>query len=283
MTQKASKVFINEICSKPPKKNVTTNKTDVFYIDYFWSSGTLDLKDYGPENCRGYGYVLLFVDNFSKFGWTAPLKNKSAQTIKDSFEKILIKSKKKPNLFESDREKDFYNKIFQDFLNNSNIIHYTRNSYPRAVFAENFIRAFRDLHKQPIFERRDANWVDTLSTITKQYINRVLTSTKLTPIQASLRKNEGYVYKNLLDKTKKIKPNVQINDLIRVADLKKTLSKGDTTDWSNKLYKITEINNDSIPSYKVDNLKERCNETLLKKTELSMKESKDVIKALNLN
>ena len=89
----------------------------------------------------------------------------------------------------------------------------------------------------------------------------------MTPIQGSLEKNEGFAYKNLLDKRKKVKPKFQINDLVRTADLKETFSKSDTTIWSYKLYKITEIINDTIPSYKIDNLRERYNESLLKKTE----------------
>ena len=108
-------------------------------------------------------------------------------------------------------------------------------------------------------------------------------STKLTPIQAGFKKNEGSIYKNLIDKRNKIKPKFQINDLVRTADLKKRFSKGDTTNWSYKLYKITEIINDTIPSYKIDNLKERYNEALLKKTELTLKENNAVMKKLNLN
>ena len=104
----------------------------------------------------------------------------------------------------------------------------------------------------------------------------------MTPIQASLKKNDGYVYKNILDKRKKIKPKFQINDLVRVADLKKVFSKGDTTNWSYKLYKITEIINDTIPSYRLDNLPERYNEALLKKTQLSLKENDAVMKKLNI-
>ena len=105
----------------------------------------------------------------------------------------------------------------------------------------------------------------------------------MTPIQASLKKNEGYVYKNLLDKRKKVKPKFQINDHVRTAVLKKTFSKGDTTNWSHKLYKITEIIKDTIPSYKIDNLKERYNEALLKKTELTLKENNSVMKKLNID
>ena len=100
----------------------------------------------------------------------------------------------------------------------------------------------------------------------------------MTQIQASLKKHEGYVYKILLDKRKKIKPKFQINDLIRVADLKKTFSKGDTINWSYKLYNNREIVYDTIPSYKIENLLERYNEALLKKTDLTLKKNKDVIK-----
>ena len=107
MTQKNIKIFINEIYSKPPKKNYDTNKTDVYHVDEIWSLDILDLKDYGPENNRGYRFVLVIIDNFSKFGWTVPLKNKNALTIKDSFEKILITSKRKPGLIESDRGNKF--------------------------------------------------------------------------------------------------------------------------------------------------------------------------------
>ena len=96
MTQKNIKIFINEIYSKPPKRNYATNKTDVYFIDDIWSLDILDLKDYGPKNNRGYRYVLVIIDNFSKYGWTKPLKNKNAQTIKDSFENILFKFKKIP-------------------------------------------------------------------------------------------------------------------------------------------------------------------------------------------
>ena len=135
MTQKNIKIIINEIYSKPPKKKYATNKTDVYHIDDIWSLDILDLKDYGPENNREYRYVLVIIVNFSKFGWTVPFINKNALTIKDSFENILISSKRKPNLIESDRGNEFYNNIFQDFLNKNKIKLYSRNSSYGAVFA----------------------------------------------------------------------------------------------------------------------------------------------------
>ena len=283
MTQKNIKIFINEIYSKGPKRNYATNETDVYHIDDTWSLDILDLKDYGPENNRNHRYVLVIIDHLSKFGWTKPLKNKNAQTIKDSFENILISSKRKPNLIESDRGKEFYNNIFQDFLNKNNIKLYSRNTYLGAVFAERFNKTIRDLLKRPVFEKGDGNWIDILSTITKQYNNRIHSSTKLSPQDASLKKNEGFVYTNLLDKRKKIKPKFQLNDLVRTADLKRTFPKGDTTNWSYKLYKITHFIIDTIPSYHLDDLPERFNEALLKKTKLTMEEKNSVMKKLRID
>ena len=157
MTQKNIKIFINEIYSKGPKKNYITNKTDVYHIDDIWALDILDLKDYGPENNRGYSNVLVIIDNFSKFGWTIPIKNKNAITIKDSFENILISSKRKPNLIESDRGKEFYNNIFQDFLNKNNIKLYSRNSSYGAVFAERLNRTINDLLKNLFLKKGMVN------------------------------------------------------------------------------------------------------------------------------
>ena len=42
-----------------------------------------------------------------------------------------------------------------------------------------------------VFEKGDANWIDVLPTIAKQYNNRLRSSNKVPPIQANLKKNEG--------------------------------------------------------------------------------------------
>ena len=283
MSQKNIKIFINEVYSKGPRKSYPTNKTDVYHNDEEWSLDILDLEDYGPKNNRGYRYLLVVIANFGNFGWTVPIGNKNAQTIKDSFENIIISSKRKPDLLETDRGKEFHNNNYQDFLKKNNIKLYSRNSSYGAVFAERFNRTIRDLLKKIVFENRGAKWIDVLPKITKQYNNRIHSSTKLTPIQASLKRDEAYVYKNLLDKRKKITHKFKIKDLARTAGLKKTFSKGGTTNWSYKLCKITEIINDTIAGFKIDKLPERYNESLLKKTDLAMKETDNVIKKLKID
>ena len=104
----------------------------------------------------------------------------------------------------------------------------------------------------------------------------------MTPIDASKRKNENEVYNNLQDKRKKQKPKYKLGDLVRTADKRNIFSKGDSTNWSNKLYTITEIIDDTIPSYHINYLPERYNEALLKKTKLSLEENEFVIKKLKI-
>ena len=75
MTRKTIEIFVNELYSKPLKKNYATNKTDVYHIDDIWNLDVLDIKDYGLENKGNYRYVLVIMDNFLKNGWTVPLED----------------------------------------------------------------------------------------------------------------------------------------------------------------------------------------------------------------
>ena len=274
--------FINEVYSKPPKKNYETNKTLLKSIDDTWSADLLQMDDYGVENNKGYRYILTVIDNFSKFGWTVPLKNKFAKTVTEAFSNIINNSKRKPKLLETDDGKEFTNKMFIEFLKLNDIKRYSRYTSKGAVFAERFNRTIRDLLKKPVFEKGNANWIDELQTITSKYNNKIHSSTKMSPIQALKKSNESKLYANLQDKRKKRKPKYKLGDLVRTADTRNIFSKSDSTNWSYKLCTITEIIDDTIPSYRIDNFPERYNEALLKKSILTHDENEVVMQKLKI-
>ena len=170
---------------------------------------------------------LLVMDNFSKFGWTIPLKNKYAQTITDAFWQIIKTSRRKPNLLETDDGKEYVNKIFSDFLDTNNIKRYSRYTDKGVVFAERFYRTIRNLLKKPVFEQGNADWISELPSVIEAYNNTHHNSIKMTPIQASKKINEKIVYSNLQDKREKQKPKFKLGQLVRTADIKKVFSKGD--------------------------------------------------------
>ena len=60
---------------------------------------------------------------------------------------------KKLSLIEIDRGKEFYYNVFQNFLNNIFIKHYSGNSWLGAVFAERFNCTTKDLLERQVFEK----------------------------------------------------------------------------------------------------------------------------------
>ena len=177
-----------------------------------------------------------------------PPKNKYSQTITNEFSNIITTSKRKPIKLESDRGSEFYNSIFQNFLKSKNIHHYSRYTDKGPSIAERVIRTIRNLLKKPVFEKGKADWLSELSSVVKKYNNTIHHSTKMKPIDASKKSNEKLVYNNLKDKRKKLDPKFKLGQLIRTADIKKVFSKGDSTNYSYKLYTITEVIHDTIPS-----------------------------------
>ena len=111
-----TKVLIDEIYSKPPRRNYPTNKITYNYIDEIWRIDLADMIDYKISNNKFYRNKFVIIDNYSKYLWAMPLKNKHSQTITNEFSNILTKSKRTPLKIESDRGSEFYNNIFQNFL-----------------------------------------------------------------------------------------------------------------------------------------------------------------------
>ena len=277
-----TKLFIDEIYSKPPRGNYPTNKIVYNHIDEIWSIDLADMIDYKISNNKGFRYILIVIDNFSKYLWAIPLKNKYSQTITNEFSNIITTSKRKPIKLESDRGSEFFNSIFQNFLKSKKIHHYSRYTDKGPSIAERVIRTIRNLLKKPVFEKGNANWISELPSVVKKYNNTIHHSTKMKPIDASKKSNEKLVYNNLRDDRVKQKPKFKLGQLVRTADIKRVFSKGDSTNYSYKLYTITEVIHDTIPSYRINYLPERYNENLLLPTKLSLEQNNKIIKDLNL-
>ena len=126
MKEDLTKIFVNEIYSKPPKKNYETNEVRYNPIDEIWSIDVADMVDYKISNNKGFRYIFVIKDNYSKDLWAIPLGNKYSQTITNEFLNILTTSKRRPLEKESDRGTEFYDSIFQNFLKLKTIHHYSR-------------------------------------------------------------------------------------------------------------------------------------------------------------
>ena len=79
---------------------------------------------------------------------------------------------------------------------------------------------------------------------------------------------------------RKRNPKYKVGDYVRTADRGSNFCKNDSTNWSYKLYPITEVIDDTIPSYHIEYLPERYNVALLKKSKLTLDKNESVIKKI---
>ena len=210
MKKDTTKIFIDEIYSTPRRKKNPTNKIIYDHIAEIWNIDLADMIDFKISNNKSYRYIFIIIDNFSKYLFAIPVKNKYSKTITDEFSKILTTPKRKPLKLESDRGSEFYNSIFQNFLKTKNFHHYSRFTDKGPSIAERVIRTIRNLLKEPVFEKGNADWISELPSTTKQYSNTIHSSTKMTPNQSSKKANEKLVYSNAQDRRGKLIPKYKL-------------------------------------------------------------------------
>ena len=54
----------------------------------------MDFSDNKTSNKRGYSYIIVVIDKFSRSIWSTTLKTKSSKTITDEFSNTLTTSKR---------------------------------------------------------------------------------------------------------------------------------------------------------------------------------------------
>ena len=64
MKRDSTKIFIDEILSKSPKKNFETNKIVYNHIDEIWSIDLTVFSDYKTSNNGVYRDIFIMIDNF---------------------------------------------------------------------------------------------------------------------------------------------------------------------------------------------------------------------------
>ena len=109
------------------------------------------------------------------------------------------------------------------------------------------IERFNRTIKEKLFEYFSANntrkFVDVLDLLVDQYNNAIHSSIKMTPKEASRKKNENKVWRNLYPEFggKTLAPKFSIGDHVRITKKKKTFDKGYTQRWTEEVLKISMI------------------------------------------
>ena len=235
---------------RPIKRKFKKRRVIVNGIDKIWAADLADMTAFKDYN-EGYKFLLLVIDTFSKYGYLIPLKNKKGETVADALKDIF--KKRKPGKLWTDKGKEFYNKNVKDLVEL-----YSTENEEKSSIAERWVRTIKEKMWKYFTDNNTYKYIDVLPDLVEDYNNTVHSSIKLTPKEASKKKNELTVWRNLYpDRYKKynITPKFSVGDEVRITKKKKVFEKGYTTRWTEELFTIKEIRDTNPITYKLTDLK----------------------------
>ena len=236
---------------KPIKRKFKKRRVFVNGIDKIWAADLADMTALSKDN-DGVNFLLLVIDTFSKYGWIVPLKNKKGKTVAEALKNIF--EERNPEKLWTDKGTEFYNKDVKGLIE----IYSTENEEKSSI-VERWIRTMKEKMWKYFTDNNTYTYIDVLPELVEDYNNTVHSSIKITPIEASKKKNELTVWRNLYPdrlKIQPITPKFSVGDKVRITKKKKVFEKGYTTRWREEIFKITKIQNTNPVTYKLADLKD---------------------------
>jgi len=123
-----------------------------------------DLIDFQKYNERGFKWILTVADVFSKYLWAGPLKNKSAEEVKEAFSRIF--KARRSIILQTDSSKEFKNAILADYLCLWDITQVFSKSYTPTT--QGMVEQYNQTLKYKIFngflQNKNKKWLGDLAS-----------------------------------------------------------------------------------------------------------------------
>ena len=226
------------ITRKFQKRSVISNG-----IDDIWAADLVEMQKYSKWN-KGNKYLLMVIDVFSKYGWIIALKDKKTETVSKAFDDIF-KSKRKPQMLWTDKGSEFISKKFKNFLKKEGIKLYHTENEEKSSVVERWNKTMKNRMWKMFTVNNNTVYWDKIDKLVNDYNNSRHSSIKMTPVEASKKKNERKVWSNLygdLIYLKPGKPKFAIGDHVRISKYKrKVFDKGYTPNWTEEIFVIDKI------------------------------------------
>ena len=99
-------------------------------------------------------------------------------------------------------------------------------------------------------------YIDALDQMVKNYNDKVHSTIKMTPKEASKDINRGKVYFNIIRKQNKSRTSIKYKkgDKVRISKYKRHFEKGYTPNWTEEIFTIDKINMKNPVTYQVRDL-----------------------------
>lgn len=235
---------------KRVRKNFQRRPYNVTNVNDLWEIDLMDLKSLKFYN-DNYTYVLVVIDFLSKYAFAEPMKSKSAENVTKAFQAILNRSNGRlPITLQSDKGKEFVNKIFQDYLKTQNIIFWlVRCPDVKAACIERFIRTLKTRIWRYFTHKRTNRYIDVLQSFIQAYNNTTHSSIRMKLACVNLY-NAVVAKTNLRefhDRIKKRKPRYRVGTFVLISRAPNIFRKGYERGWTKELFKITRVSTTRAP------------------------------------
>lgn len=234
---------------KPTKIKFKRRRVVIKGYNDLYQSDLIEMIPYASQN-KGYKYILIVINAYSKYAWAEPLKTKTAVEVSAAMKKILKTLKTPPNNLQTDMGKEYYNSNFKNLMSEYNINHYSTYSSIKACIAERFIRTLKSMLFREFSARGSYNWLQLLRALIKKYNNTVHRTTKLRPSQINVNTPiSSYNYSSHY-----VKPKFLVGDYVRISKTRKAFKKGFLPSWSTEIFKIWDIKSTFPPTYLLEDV-----------------------------
>ena len=148
----------------------------------------MDLMEMPNDN--GFKYVLILVDNWSKFLWVIALKNKTGIQVKTALEALFEKTKRIPKKIHRDKGKEFWNETVLDFFKDKNIHLYSTQNLEKSAIAERTIGVLKSWLEPLLTEQElkgeKKSWMLMLPIVVKKWNDHKHRTIGMSPIKLLL-------------------------------------------------------------------------------------------------
>jgi len=216
-------------------------------------------RDYTYSN-RGFRFILVVIDCFSKMLYAEPVKRKSSEYMAIAFEKILNKFDVFPNSIITDQGLEFYNSKVQKVFQTYGINHYhmkTKTAW-KTPMAERVIRTIKSRLERYFYKHKTKTWIDFLPQLVKNYNHTPHRSIGMAPKQVTFQ-NSNQVYKRMFgDVELKVIPRLSVGDRVRILRDKSLFEKGYKANWTTEIFKISKVSQRAgVVWYKITTLEDK--------------------------
>ena len=219
----------------PVKKKFQRRHVVSYGNDDVWSCDLVEMQEWSKQN-KGFRYLLNIIDVQSKFAWSVPLLDKTANTVLDAFKKVVKNSGKTPRHLWVDEGKEFYNFKMDFWTKENNIIRYSTHGEHKSAVVERFNRTLKQKMWKMFTAENTRKWIDKLDELMHEYNNTVHSTINMTPTEALTHKISSRT-----NVTVNVPPKFQVGERVRVSRIKGIFEKGYLPNWSEAIYIVHEV------------------------------------------